>query len=297
MSTMPIFRRTALLTAAIATLLRAQDGYTPICPAGKAPVVDTANVVYELSTATRYNGRSFTPEQLQQTMFYADAIRQRFVAPSSLGFMPVLAHASEHASEKRRKELDDPPETDFVLQYNEIARLLLVIRKDGRLKLAAWESQPRSVALANAIYAATQLAEAEHDFDGIPAPSTGSNSDTLVVVIRENATPNVASLALMRVQYPYYRDSEMADLVKTGVLTYPTTAAQAGVEIDGEVSYIIGSDGKAIEESMQVVRSRFRDFITPMMRAVMTSAYRPAMNNGCAVPMLIVQPFAFRLNR
>jgi hypothetical protein len=289
--------RCVYLCVSVATVAQAQDGYTPYCPDARVPIVDTARVVYELGSATRYNGRAYSPDQQNQILFYADAIRQHFVAPATLGFLPTLSYADSSTRGAMGRAAPASDSLDSVLNTREIARLLLVMRKNGRLKLAAWEFLPRSVELANAVYAATLAADSSLDFVGIPAPDPERKEDTLVVVIRENTTPHLPALALMRTQYPYYRSSTPAMTLTQGETVFPKAALRAGIETDGQVAFIVGTNGKAIPSSIQVIRSPWRDFVEPMRKTVETAVYQAASSNGCAVPTLVVQSFGFRINR
>jgi hypothetical protein len=282
---------TCLTVLLLPSLLAAQRATVapsePICPAGQKPLVDTSTVTVVVNAGTAWNRRQFVEADRTRILYYADAIRQRFVAPPSLGALPVLAewtHMSWGGEPSR---------------YSAVGgKIVLVVKPNGRLRQAFWQVLPFSTPLARAFYLATVVADTSHDFEGIPGDENRQVDDTLVIQLRSaDRASETGALPLMRAQLVSYLPDTPASVIKRGDLYYPLDAERSKVENEGEMQVLIGTDGKAVMNMTQITRIDWRDFITPMRRAVEGTIYQPAMSNGCAVPSIYIQPFKFGLIR
>jgi hypothetical protein len=114
------------------------------CPAGRAPIVDTTQVVVALEPARSFRDSAYTNAQRQQISFYADAIARRFVPPPSLGDVPTLVDLPAYYSD------GDDDGGRSVLS----GRIVRIVKRNGRLKTLAWEYFPMALPLARAVVAA-----------------------------------------------------------------------------------------------------------------------------------------------
>ena len=276
----------AMTCAALAQAIAVSPG-APVCPTGAAPMVDSSTVTVIIGSGTAWNRRTFTAPDLQRILFYADAIRSRFVPPPTLGAVPTLAESPLKAWGGE------------VSRHSAVGgKLVLVTKPNGRLREAFWQVLPLSAPFARAVYVAAITADTAHDFDGIPGGETGRVDDTLVVQLRTiDGDPTPAELPLMRARLASYVAESPSFATKKGGLFYPTNARNAGVENEGEMQVIVGSDGKAVMSSTQVTRIDWRDFVSTMRRAIAESVFQPAMSNGCAVPSVAIERFKFSVRR
>jgi hypothetical protein len=259
----------------------------PICGAGQTPQIDTEVVTVVINPGTAWNRRKYTDADRGRILFYADAIRQRFVQPASLGVTPTLA---EPLYEAWGGELS---------RHSAVGgKLVLVVKSNGRLREAFWQVLPLSAPFARALYAAAITADTARDFDNIPGGSGSHMDDTLVVQTRTVASDLPANaLPLMRAQLTSYAMETQATTIKKGGLYYPINASDAGVENEGEMQVIVGSDGKAVMPWSQITRLDWRDFVSTMRRAVAESQFAPARSGGCAVPSVMIHSFKFSAQR
>lgn len=271
--------------AVLAAQSTAAAGTAPICPAGRTPSMDSVIVTVTVNPGTAWNRRKYSESERQLILNYADAIRQRFVPPTSLGAVPVLAEWPHIAWG------GEPT------HYSAVSgKLVLIVKPNGRLREAFWQELPFSTPLATAFYRATIAADTAHDFEGMPLTQPRTVDDTLVVQLRTTESPNEGTdLPLMRVRLASYLAEAPTLVLKQGPLYYPMDAGYARVANEGEMQVVVGSDGKAIMPASQITRLEWRDFVTTMRRAVEGSVYQPATSNGCAVPSILIQRFTFTI--
>lgn len=286
MRTTPWTRAVVLLLALPVAAAAQPDqiaALAPRCPTGAVARVDTSDVIVGVWPSATWKDRKYDAAQQQRIRYYADAIRQHFTPPASLGELPVL---SERLAD--RKTRDDGSRS--VIE----GRLALIVKPDGRVDKLAWERVPLSVPLANAITQAAMAADASGDFDGIPR---GRNAlDTLSVTIdsRTGDLPPGAA-ALMRARVIGYVVDRLPTRLEQMTPEYPAQAKANFAGNKATVQFIIGTDGRAVMSSFQVTRTDWADFEAPMREAIATGRYRPAESGGCAVPWLAWHPFEFKL--
>lgn len=280
-----LLRRQLLLAAVVSSAAAAQavavSPLAPRCPEGREPRVDTSTVIVVVNAGTAWNRRMYTEADRMRILFYADAIRQRFVAPASLGVVPVL-----YESGLRAWGGETSPHSAVG------GKLVLVVKSNGRIREVFWQVLPLSRAFSTAVYDAAIAAA--RDFDGMPGAEGARGDDTLVVQMRSvEAEPNTAELPLMRASLMRYIANSPVATLKQGSLYYPANAGDAGVTNEGEMQVIVGSDGRAVMAASQITRIDWRDFVNTMRGAVSKSTYQPATSNGCAVPAVSIERFSF----
>lgn len=289
----PSLRAIALLltlAAMSAPALRAQlpAGFEPICAEGQRPVINTTEVIVALKPADGFgDSTKYSPAQLTRIQYYINSIQQHFVAPPSLGALPTF---SEGYVATPYESLSAP---GGALQ----GRLVLVVKKDGRLRSQLWEYAPISNVWAITLKRAIAAADSAGDFEGIIRPDEPGVSDTLAIDVETTFTSASPQFPFMRVRIETYQTNQPAQVVKQGKSYYPAAARRAGAETDGMVMFVVGSDGRAVESLIQVVKARWIDFILPMRQMVATAVYAPARSGGCAVPAMVRQPISFALQR
>ena len=286
-------RRAVVMAATLCIALTAGaqpsggDPLLPKCPAGRSPLVDTTQVIVVLEPAKAFLDSAYTAAQRHQISFYADAIARRFVPPETLGDVPTLVDLPAYYED------GDDDGARSVLS----GRLILVVKRDGRVRTIAWEYYPLATTLARAVAAAAQAADSAGEFEGIMRPDDKRSDDTLAIDVRSRREGDAALFPLMRARLPGYRGQTLAMLAKRGRLEYPPSAARQRVGTRGEVRFVVGTDGRAVVPYTVVTRAGWRDFVEPMRKAVNTSIYVPATSGGCEVPALVRQKFTFEIPR
>jgi hypothetical protein len=240
-----------------------------------------------LAAAKEFHGRAYTEHQRLQIAYYADAIRSHFVAPASLGVFPILADVQPAPAGAKR---EDPGRG--VLD----AELVLIVGEKGRIGELAWQKEPLVRPLSDAIVKAAREANAAGDFDGIMAMGGKSRADTLVVSVLSSHSDGDIQLPLMRARVPVYVADSWPAVLKAPVPEFPPEALAARVGGQVDVVFVIGSNASVVPSSVQFVRADWRDFIAPIRRALMATQFRAGRSGGCAIPTMVRQPFAFRIN-
>ena len=266
-----------LMASAIATSLGAQPAGSvnpaaPICPAGAAPRIDSSVVVVGITPSREFRGRRYPAAHRLHAMYLADAIRARFVAPPSLGALPVLGAALPA----------DPQQLDVsraVLR----AEFVLILRPDGHLHKVAWQLQPVSVPLGEALIAAVRAAEDAGALAEIHAPAGTRGLDTVAIALITTSDARPPELPLMRARVPVYVVDSQPMVLKMNPPAYPESARAAHIPGEVEAVFVIGSDSRVIPESVQFTRADWQDFIAPIRTALATSRFQAAQSGdaGC----------------
>ena len=260
---------------------------SPDCGAGQLPMVIEDDYPVVITAGTAWNRHEYTPQERTRILFHADAMRQHFAAPATLGTLPVLAEAPI------------PSWGGLRSPHSAVGgKIVLVMRADGHLRTTFWSVLPFSKTFAVAVTNAAIAADKAGDFLGIPRPDGMRGDDTLVVqVLTAIEAPTPEQLPLMRARLSTYVMEEQARVVKPGGMYYPDGAAYSGIENKGEMLVLVGSDGKPIMSATQVTRIEWRDFLSTMTRAIEGTQYSPARSGGCAVPSLAIHTFNFAMDR
>ena len=276
-----------LTTAPMAAQSDAQSAYAPQCPVGTTPVIDSGIVTVQISAASEWRDRKYSAAQRSRIVLYADALRERFVPPSTLGELPTLGVQAADGTTDTSKGSTVVPHVAIT------GRLVLILDDAGRLKRQAWEEVPLSAAFANAVTDAAAAADSTGGFDGMPPVAPG-DGDTLALDITSRTKLNAAQPVLMRARIVSYVVTQSPAVMRQEPPEYPEQARRARTENDGIVTFIIGSNGRAVSSSVQVTRTNYRDFILPMRRSVANGTYRAGLSGSCRVPIAVRQEFAFR---
>lgn len=76
---------------------------------------------------------------------------------------------------------------------------------------------------------------------------------------------------------------------------YPSAARSVGVGDSVVTGFVIGADGHAIPGTIDILAARFKDFIDPVVSAILHNRYDPAVAEGCAVSSTVNQYFSFTI--
>jgi hypothetical protein len=259
--------------------------FVPQCDSLHRPVMDSSQMIVALDAGRKWKDVEYTEAQRSTIRFYADAIRQHFRAPQSLGDLPIIGEVKDSITGK----------ISGSTALN--GSLILVMKERGGVRDLLWASVPLSISLANAVYAAAEAARAAGDFDGIPRLSDSKGDDTVFVELAAYADSARATLPLMRVAIVSYVIDSFAMAGSDRKVKFPASALRAGVGTRAEVQFAVGADGNAVPSTIQVTRTDWRDFVAPLRDGIRATGFIPARSGGCAVPNIVRQPFDFAINR
>lgn len=264
----------------------APNPFQPVCPSGATPRLVQTTALVAIDAAERWGERRYDAAHRRTALFYADAIRQHFTAPPSLGALPPFGE----------QVVDDSTQTRPDGHTAVAGRLVLIAKPDGRLRSVFWLDSPLAASFTDSVYSAAQAADAAHEFEGIPRVGKRGD-DTLVVELRAVPVVSTVQLPMMKVQLSAYALDSPAMVTKAAHVTYPERAGRSGIGTDAWVRFVIGSDGRPAAETFQVTQVDYSDFILPMRQLVMWSEYSAATSGRCAVPTVVLQPFRFEPRR
>jgi hypothetical protein len=275
------------LPVALAAQLRPDEErqFIPVCDSTHRPVVDSSRMLVALDAGTTWKDRAYTDAQRGTIRFYADAIRQHFRAPESLGNLPVVGQVRDSV-------------TGAIERVDALSgSLLLVVKSDGSVTDVMWETVPFSVNIANAVFTAAEEARTAGDFLGMPRLRGGSADDTVIVALVTVKDSAKAVVPLMRVAMNSYVVDSLAMVLKAKFPVYPRTALSYGADTKAMARWVIGSDGQPVASTVQITRTDWRDFVAPIRTSILTSRYIAARSGGCAVPFIVEQPYQFEIRR
>jgi hypothetical protein len=262
-----------------AQALRASS-FAPGCTTGRTALVDTVAMTVGLTAATGFRGRAYTPGQQMQIASYAQAIRRHFVPPPAAGAIPILAVSGVNGPERG-------------LLGGQFS--LIVGNGGGGRRRMAWQVMPLVQMVTLALDRAVREADDAGDLDGILPTGGDAAVDTVVMVMQATMSKRDGAIPIMQVRVPIYRSETTPAVLQRVEPLYPKEALREGLETRVETAFVIGADGQVIPETIQFTRAAYRDFVEPVRRALIATTFRPAMSGGCAVPMMVRQPFDFRI--
>ena len=116
---------------------------------------------------------------------------------------------------------------------------------------------------------------------------------------RNDASPTPATGPVNAAQ-PYFEfqvEHAAQQTPGTGNLRYPDELRHA--EVQGEVlaQFVVGADGRYVDKTFKVLKSRHQLFTDAVATALPTMRFTPAMVGGKAVTQLVQQPFTFSLSK
>jgi len=262
-------------------------GYAPNCASSSRPAIDSTPATVTISAGVAWNAHLFAPTERARMQFHADAIRQHFTPPASLGSLPLLAESPDGGWGGARTD------------HSAVAgKLVLVLKQNGRLREAFWQLLPGSASFAAAVFTAASAADVAGEFASIPRGDVRRTDDTVVVQVRSTVAPPAADeLPLMRVRVPRYVSKVPARRTSESSLFFPMHSDGGMVENEGEMVVVVGSDGRADMSRTQVTRIEAPNFLALMQRVVAAATYEPAVSGGCLVPSVVIERFKLTSDR
>jgi hypothetical protein len=258
--------------------------FAPVCDSLHRPVMDSSQMIVTLEAGRKWKDIEYTDAQRNTIRFYADAIRQHFHPPESLGNLPIVGEVKDGKG-------------SIVMSSALSGSIIVVTRANGGVRDVMWQATPLSIRLANAISAAIQDARLAGDLDGIPRLNDSSADDTVVVDLWALKDSSRAEFPLMRIGIVSYVVDITATARNDRAPRFPPSASRAGVGTKAEVQFAIGADGKAVQSTIQVTRTDWRDFVAPLRDGIQAAGFIPARSGRCSVPTIDRQPFNFEINR
>jgi TonB family protein len=76
---------------------------------------------------------------------------------------------------------------------------------------------------------------------------------------------------------------------------YPREAERARLGDEVLVSFVVGGDGKALMQTVRVLRGHYREFQLSVLEVLPRIRFDPARIAGCQVQQLVQMPFSFRI--
>jgi hypothetical protein len=262
------------------------DPYAPICAEGQRPRMDSIYTTATLVASTGWNGRALSADDRRFVLFYADAIRQHFVPPATLGYVPLVGEYF--------------PGAGLESEHNHSAfasALVLIVTTDGHVRDRFWQFRPSSAAFADALVAAVQRADDAGDLIGIPPLNHKGGDDTLIVNVVGVAAADEGALVLLRARLASYLVDEGPNVLKAARVQFPGGLAERGKPETMQAAFVIGADGKVIESTLQLTQVRWREMVQPLTRTVLSTKYQPGRSGGCSVPVRVAQPFSLSVDR
>ena len=257
--------------------------YAPACPDTAKVLVDTSVVTIGLAAPKKWRERTLTAAQQTRVRYAADAIRQQFAPPPGLGALPMLGESSW---DNARPDIGDRVAVTGVL--------VLVTTPEGRLRVHAWDRPPLSKPLADAVLRAVLAADTAGGYMGLPGASA-TTDDTLAIAIESRKDAEIVALPLMRAELRSYVVTEPAMVTRQAKVDYPPMARRLGIQGEGLVGFVLGSDGRPDPGSIITLRSDWEEVAEVMAKAVAGNAYRAARSGRCTVPVYVAQPFSFSI--
>ena len=255
----------------------------PRCPAGQRPVRAEEEHVIGVRAATAWNRHVYTAEERERVGRHAEALRRHFVAPKTLGDVPILAEAWI------------PVYGGAPTLHSAVGgRLVLITAPSGALRTTFWQLPPFSESFATSVVRAAEAAGKAGAFRDIPRVEGSTFNDTLVVQVRSIADAvGPDEFALMRARLPRYEMTAPPREVEKGRFVRPTNVMYAPGENYGEMVVLVGSGGQVVHAGSHVSRVERPGFSETMRRYIETASYVPARSGKCSVPALYLHAFDF----
>ena len=77
---------------------------------------------------------------------------------------------------------------------------------------------------------------------------------------------------------------------------YPASMRQARVAGKTVIEFVIDENGKADLSTIDVVQTPSTDFVAEILAVLPSHRFKPLLVDGCPVPVVVTEPFEFRLN-
>ncbi len=228
-------------------------------------------------------GRGAPAQHLHYHIFSAQAIRDHFEAPSTIS-LPLWSRV-------RPPLIGAAPRTS-VLGSGLHSEIVFHLTPEGRLRDSVILVATQSVELNEALRAAVLRADSARAFPAAP-PGRAWDRGRIVLRLASWESPSQEGVGLMRLTLPMIMADTPVTVVEIPQPRYPVGGLRAGAEDAVDLLFVVGTDGRVVRGSVQIVGGEFRQFAEAAATAVERGTFNPARIRGCAVPMQVAQRVNF----
>ena len=277
----------AIVAQPIVLTTAAQAAAKPDCSlAMQSPSPDSISLLVLLE-AHAFDREHDIPDWYQAE--FADAVRASLVMPRPLAI-------DSYESDKKRQPNTAHQSLRVVLRA--------ILTADGRIREARVVGGARNEAFDRALLAALAAVDRSgtlRQSSPMALPAAEIPIILQVTTTEADAQPHgvaeVDHMPLFSFRAPLRVISRgLAQVPGVGHLQYPIALRRNGTEGDVVLSYVVGADGKAEQQSPVAIRTSHVDFLRAVLASLPDSRYRPLELNGCAVRAIVETPFTFRLD-
>lgn len=277
-----VVARTAALALLVLTApwrAEAQDAI-PVCSFDTAAVTRPIPVAIGLVATP---GGGAPPQHLHHHVFAAQAIRDHFEAPTSIS-LPLWSRI--------RLPLTGAAPRNDVLGSGLHTEIVFHLTPDGRLRDSIIQVTTQSVELNEALQAAVRRADSARAFPAAP-PGRTWDRGRIVLRLASWESPREDGVGLMRLTLPMIMADTPVSVIEIPQPRYPVGGLRAGAEDAVDLLFVVGTDGRVVRGSVQIVGGEFRQFAEAAATALERGTFNPARVRGCAVPMQVAQRVNF----
>jgi len=150
--------------------------------------------------------------------------------------------------------------------------------------------------LAHSIVAAVRRADSANAFS---PPSGAVLHDHGFIRLRVEPRPDTAgsSVPLIRLMVPAVLVDSTPKEVTFPSIEYPSELRVAGVGDTVLLQVLVLSDGSVDRSSLDLLKAQYQETALEAVQWVQKAKFRPARIGGCAVPMFVSLPVAFKVKR
>lgn len=267
------------LAPAVAAPAAAQSG-------GVACSFDSAAVTRPIPIAiglVATPGPGAPAQQLYHHVFAAQAIRDHFEAPAVVS-LPLWARVRAPAT--------GVPASRTVLGSGLHSEIIFHLTPEGRLRDTIIQVATQSVEVNDALRAAVLRVDSARAFPAAP-PGRSWDGGRIVLRLASWDSPTEDGVGLMRLTVSMIMADAPVSVIDIPQPRYPVGGLRAGAEDAVDLLFVVGTDGRVLRGSVQIVGGEFRQFAEAAASAVERGTFNPARVRGCAVPMQVAQRVNF----
>jgi TonB family protein len=189
------------------------------------------------------------------------------------------------------KTEDEPPVTPVRLHWGKLRHVELPVHTSSPAPIALVSSEVRAPSISVAIPA---------NIPDVSIPLSVVRNDDFFFASGRTATSGVPAAAANPVERPVYDHLEVDETVAVipGIApVYPAAMRAAGIEGEVNAAFVVDAKGRADVSSLKIISSTNDQFTRAVRDALPQMRFKAARLLGRAVPQMVQQSFAFRLNR
>ena len=265
--------------------LAAQSSAPSNCSFDTAARLRLDTVLIALASGSRIGNK---PELRNDYLAAAQAILEHYRAPERI-WVPLWARLVGDTSLLGRDTTDDAPHGfDGEVRFR--------LGATGRLATDSIAVETLNDDLAASVAAAIRRADSAAAF-GPPSKKLLKDRGfiRLHFVTPRRSTDRVATL--LRVIVPTVRLDTPPSVESRPRIRYPDNLRARRISGRVVLQFVIGSDGRAVQSTLSILRGEYRDFIMTAVDAVPEMRFKPARVADCDLPVLVRVPVEFNIRR